>query len=104
MHDLRRLLKYLRPHWLKFTLATFAMILGGLLETAVGALVVPILDQAFATAGQGHKGSTLFGLQHLIPESGIGAWRTIAVLLILFTAVKGIFLLISWPASDNPRS
>jgi subfamily B ATP-binding cassette protein MsbA len=90
MHDLRRLLKYLRPHWLKFTLATFAMILGGLLETAVGALVVPILDQAFATAGQGHKGSTLFGLQHLIPESGIGAWRTIAVLLILFTAVKGI--------------
>jgi hypothetical protein len=32
MHDLRRLLKYLRPHWPIFSLATVAMLVGSLLE------------------------------------------------------------------------
>ena len=47
MHDLRRLLKYLRPHWPIFTLAILAMLLVGVLETAIGGLIVPIFDQAF---------------------------------------------------------
>jgi len=46
MRDLQRLLKYLRPHWIIFTLATFSMLLVGLLETAIGGLIVPIFDQA----------------------------------------------------------
>ena len=65
MRDLRRLLKYLRPHWPVFTLATFAMVLVGLLESATGALIVPIFDQAFAS-GAGQRTSTLFGLQRLL--------------------------------------
>jgi subfamily B ATP-binding cassette protein MsbA len=89
MHDLRRLLKYLKPHWVTFTLATFAMIVVGLLESATGALIVPIFDQAFAQGG-GTRTPTLFGLQHVIPESGLAAWRNIALLLIIFTAVKGV--------------
>ncbi|HVG35929.1 MAG TPA: ABC transporter transmembrane domain-containing protein [Pyrinomonadaceae bacterium] len=89
MHDLRRLLKYLKPHWGTFTLATFAMILVGLLESATGALIVPIFDQAFAQ-GEGQRTPTLFGLQHFIPASGVAAWRSIAVMIIIFTAVKGI--------------
>jgi ATP-binding cassette, subfamily B, bacterial MsbA len=89
MHDLRRLLKYLKPHWGIFTLATIAMIVVGLLESATGALIVPIFDQAFAQ-GEGQRTPTLFGLQHLIPSSGVAAWRTIAVLIVVFTAVKGI--------------
>lgn len=89
MHDLRRLLKYLKPHWGTFTLATFAMVLVGLLESATGALIVPIFDQAFAQ-GEGQRTSTLFGLQYLIPSSGLAAWRAIAILMIIFTAVKGI--------------
>ncbi|HEY6119467.1 MAG TPA: ABC transporter transmembrane domain-containing protein [Pyrinomonadaceae bacterium] len=88
MRDLQRLLKYLRPHWITFAVATFCMLVVGLLETAIGGLIVPIFDQAFAQ-GPGHRTSTLFGLQRLIPDSGLGAWKTISILLILFTVAKG---------------
>src|SRR5882724_786147 len=88
MSDLRRLLRYLLPHTGTFALATIAMIVVGLLESATGALIVPIFDQAFAQAG--HRTPTLFGLQRIIPASGLAAWRTIAVLLLVFTIVKGI--------------
>ncbi|HMF58571.1 MAG TPA: ABC transporter transmembrane domain-containing protein [Pyrinomonadaceae bacterium] len=89
MHDLRRLLKYLKPHWLTFLLATIAMVVVGLLESAVGALIVPIFDQAFAQ-GAGKRTPTLFGLQRFIPDSGLAAWRNIAIMLLLFTLVKGV--------------
>jgi subfamily B ATP-binding cassette protein MsbA len=65
------------------------MVVGGLLESAIGALIVPIFDQAFAQ-GEGHRSSTLFGLQNLIPASGLAAWRSIALLLLVFTLVKGV--------------
>ncbi|HZI18381.1 MAG TPA: ABC transporter transmembrane domain-containing protein [Pyrinomonadaceae bacterium] len=90
MRDLRRLLQYLRPHWGKFTLATLAMLAVGLLQSAIGALIVPIFDQALREPGDGgERTPTLFGLQRLIPDSGFGAWQTIAVLLIVFTVLKG---------------
>src|SRR5712691_8546954 len=89
MRDLRRLLKYLRPHQGMFTLATFAMLLVGLLESAIGGLIVPIFDQAFAQ-GSGHHTATLFGLQRIIPDSGLAAWKTISILLLTFTFAKGI--------------
>ena len=84
MRDLKRLLRYIKPHWQTFALATFAMFLVGLLEIAIGSLVVPIFDQALAHGG-GARTQTLFGLQNLIPESGLAAWRTIALLLLAFT-------------------
>ncbi len=91
MRDLRRLLFYLKPHWGKFTLATVAMFAVGLLQSAIGALLVPIFDQALRQEGSsGQRTPTLFGLQHFIPDSGFAAWRTIAVLLILFTLAKGV--------------
>lgn len=89
MQDLRRLLKYLKPHWWIFTISTVAMVFVGLLETAIRALIVPILDQASAP-GTGHQSSTLFGLQHYIPNQGIEAWKTIAVMLVVFSALKGV--------------
>jgi ATP-binding cassette, subfamily B, bacterial MsbA len=89
MHDFRRLLKYLRPHWPVFTLATLAMLLVGILESAIGGLIVPILDQAFVT-GAGQRTSTIFGLQHLIPQAPLEAWKVISILLIAFTLAKGI--------------
>ena len=89
MRDLRRLLKYLKPHGGIFTLATFAMLLVGLLESAIGGLIVPIFDQAFAQDG-GQRTPTLFGLQRMIPESGLAAWKTISILLLVFTFTKGI--------------
>src|SRR5947209_864358 len=91
MRDLRRLLFYLKPHWGKFTLATVAMLAVGLLQSATGALIVPIFDQALRQSGStGQRTPTLFGLQNFIPDSGFAAWRTIAVLLIIFTVAKGV--------------
>jgi subfamily B ATP-binding cassette protein MsbA len=90
MRDLRRLLTYLRPHRGKFALATFAMIAGAVLQSAVGALIVPIFDQAFNRGPNPAPSKTLFHLQQLIPASGFAAWRSIAVLLILFTLAKGV--------------
>src|ERR1041385_7109012 len=89
MRDLKRLLRYLKPHWETFTLATIAMIVGGLLESAIGGLIVPIFDQAFAQ-GAGQRTPTLFGLQRIIPPSGLDAWKIISVLLIVFTLTKGV--------------
>jgi ATP-binding cassette, subfamily B, bacterial MsbA len=88
MRDLRRLLRYLLPHSVIFALATLAMLVVGLLETAIGGLIVPIFDQAFAQGG-GRRTATLFGLQQLIPDSGLAAWKTISLLLIVFTVAKG---------------
>lgn len=92
MHDLRRLLYYLKPHWVKFTLATLAMLAVGLLQSAIGALIVPIFDQAFQQNGiaDPHRTPTLFGLQRIIPTSGLDAWRAISVLLVCFAIGKGI--------------
>ena len=89
MRDLRRLLKYLRPHWPIFTLATLAMLIVGILESAIGGLIVPIFDQAFVP-GAGQRTPTIFGLQHLIPQAPLEAWKMISILLIVFTFAKGI--------------
>jgi subfamily B ATP-binding cassette protein MsbA len=90
MHDLRRLLTYLKPHWGKFTLATIAMLAGAVLQSAIGALIVPIFDQALQRGGEPERTKTLFDLQHFIPESSFDAWRAIAILLIVFTLAKGV--------------
>ncbi|HYN83778.1 MAG TPA: ABC transporter transmembrane domain-containing protein [Pyrinomonadaceae bacterium] len=91
MRDLRRLLVYLKPHWGKFTLATVAMLAVGLLQSAIGALIVPIFDQALRPEGDAAgRTPTLFGLQNFIPDSGFAAWRTIALLLVAFTVAKGV--------------
>ena len=61
----------------------------GVLEIAIGGLIVPIFDQAL-TQGSGERTQTLFSLQRLIPDSGVGAWRTISLLLLSFTIAKGV--------------
>src|SRR5258707_13838804 len=89
MRDLRRLLRYLLPHTGIFAVATFALVAGGVLESATGALIIQIVDQAL-TPISGHRTPTPFGLQRLIPASGLAAFRTIALLLLVFSIVKGI--------------
>jgi subfamily B ATP-binding cassette protein MsbA len=65
------------------------MVVVGLLESAIGGLVVPIFDQAFVS-GAGQRTPTIFGLQHLIPQAPFGAWKMISILLVVFTFSKGI--------------
>lgn len=70
-------------------LATLAMVIGAVLESAINGLIVPIIDQALAQ-GPGQRTPTIFGLQNLIPDSGLAALKTISLLLLVFTAVKGV--------------
>jgi subfamily B ATP-binding cassette protein MsbA len=65
------------------------MLLVGLLEIAIRSLVVPIFDQALTPKG-GQRTQTLFGLQRIIPDSGLAAWKTISLLLLGFTLAKGV--------------
>lgn len=88
MSDLRRLLKYVRPYWLLFTLALVAMVLCAAFETAIGAMLVPIFDQFKFTAGES---KTLFDLSSLVPrDDWWRAWLVISGLLLGFTILKGV--------------
>lgn len=89
MNEFLRLLKYVRPHWLKFLFAFAAMILVAAFETATGALLVPIFDQFLPNAAKESK--TLFDLNSLIPrDNWFHAWMVISGLLLTFTICKGI--------------
>ena len=89
MNEFRRLLKYVRPHWLTFVFALLTMVLVAVFETATGALLVPIFGQ-FLPGAVGES-ETLFSLQRFIPqEPWYEAWVAISVLLLSFTVFKGI--------------
>ena len=90
MNDLKRLLKYLRPYWLTFCLAIFAMILTAIFETATGALLMPIFKQ-FQPASQESWKIFDLDVSRLIPtDDWYRAWIIISALLIGFTVAKGI--------------
>jgi len=89
MKDFQRLLRYLRPHWGTFVFATIAMVLVALFESATGALLVPIFNQALGNSTS--SSNTLFGLEKWIPQNDwSSAWATIGGLLLLFTILKGV--------------
>ncbi|HRA40705.1 MAG TPA: ABC transporter transmembrane domain-containing protein, partial [Pyrinomonadaceae bacterium] len=89
MEDLKRLLRYVRPHWFIFVMALIAMVLVAVFETATGALLVPIFDQFLPSQGKG--ADTIFDLNSLIPKDDwLRAWIVISSLLFSFTICKGI--------------
>lgn len=89
MNDFRRLLRYVRPHWLTFVFALVTMVLVAVFETAAGALLVPIFGQFLPNAVGNSK--TLFDLHKLIPQDPwYEAWLAISALLLTFTICKGI--------------
>ena len=89
MNEFRRLLKYVRPHWLTFAAAIAAMILVAIFETAIGALLVPIFGQFLP--GASGQSETLFDLHRFVPrEPWYQAWLAISALLLSFTVLKGI--------------
>ncbi len=88
MEDLKRLFKYIRPFLPMFVVAFLAMVIGALFETLTRALLVPVFDRL--APGQ-VPGQTLFDLDSLIPrDDWYRAWMMIALLLILFTILKGV--------------
>jgi subfamily B ATP-binding cassette protein MsbA len=91
MQDFKRLLKYLRPHWLAFVLAVLAMIVGGIFETAVGTMLVPII-RTFAPQLTANSDDFLWIENFLAfdPNDWLAAWLTISGLLITFSILGGI--------------
>lgn len=89
MDELKRLLSYVKPHWVKFASALVAMFFVAFFETAIGALLVPIFNQFSPLPGK--PPSTLFSLQEYIPYNDwYSAWMMISLFLIIFTIGKGI--------------
>lgn len=88
MDDLKRLLIYVRPFWLMFALALFAMFMVAVFETATGALLVPIFNQFLPNPT---KSKTIFDLSGIVPlNDWFRAWVIIGVMLFSFTILKGI--------------
>ena len=101
MQDFKRLIRYLRPHWLTFIFAFIAMIFVGLFQTATLSLTGPILNQFFGAGGtQAAKTQLPFNVQNYLPDpqkflpdvqnNWFGAWLAIAVFLLFFTIGGGI--------------
>lgn len=89
MNEFWRLLAYVKPYWLMFVAALFAMLMVAAFETATLALLVPIVDQFVQTPGL--KSKTLFDLHSAIPTGDwYAAWFRISLLLLVFTIGKGI--------------
>lgn len=83
------MLNYVRPHWAAFALALVAMVVAAVFETAIGALLVPIIEQ-FIPDRQAVT-STPFNLQEYVPtDPWYNAWFAISGMLIAFTIAKGI--------------
>jgi ATP-binding cassette, subfamily B, bacterial MsbA len=93
MHEFRRLLGYLRPYIGSFFSAMFLMLMVAVLEGATRALLVPITDR-LSVAGRAVKelpsASNLVDFNRYLPSDFHQAMYLIAVLLIVFTVVKGI--------------
>jgi len=88
MEDLKRLLNYVRPYWLMFLLALFAMFMVAVFETATGALLVPIFNQFLPNPT---KSRTIFDLSGIIPlNDWYRAWILISAMLFTFTVLKGV--------------
>jgi subfamily B ATP-binding cassette protein MsbA len=86
--DAIRLLRYVRPYWWILAFALIAMLLGAAFETAIGALLVPIIDQFKLTPGET---KTLFDLNSLIPrDDWFRAWMVVSGLLLSFSILKGV--------------
>jgi subfamily B ATP-binding cassette protein MsbA len=92
VQDFKRLLKYLRPHWLTFLIATFAMICGAVFETATTALLEPIAKKFMPEiANNAVSITSKFNFEKIIPQDDwFSAWLMISILLVSFTALNGI--------------
>ncbi len=93
MNEFRRLLGFLKPYRALFALSVVLMIVTGLLDGAMGLLLVPIFDlmtAAQAQLPQVPSALRTFDFKRWLPAGGTEAWSTIAVLLVLFTLLKGV--------------
>jgi subfamily B ATP-binding cassette protein MsbA len=93
MIELRRLLGYLKPYIGVFVVAVVLMNVVAVLEGAIRALLIPISDSLLAASGAVQhvpRANNLIDFQAYLPADSRSSMSLIAVLLIAFTAGKGV--------------
>jgi len=97
MHQLNRLLRYVRPYWFQLLVSVLCMALVGLLEAFRLLLIGPIVDRVLNPASQSHNAALLPGnrftlqLDWFVPEHFHNIWSMVAFALVMATISKGIF-------------
>ena len=96
MNDLFRLFRYARPYTLALTVGILLTLVVGIFEAARIALVRPIFDGLAGNSLASNPTSQITSFSYLteyLPQ--INQWSTIALLLLVFTLLKGIALFCS---------
>jgi len=98
MHQLKRLLRYLRPYWFYLLASVISMALVGLFDAFRLLLIGPIFDRVLNPASQSRdlplfrmpfSGQTI-DLSWFVPEHFHNVWTMVAFALVASTMLKGI--------------
>jgi subfamily B ATP-binding cassette protein MsbA len=99
MHQLNRLLRYIRPYWFQLLVSVFCLALVGLLDAFRVLLVGPIFDRVLNPASQSRElalfrvpyTSDVIDLNRFVPSYFHNVWTMVAFALVTATILKGIF-------------
>jgi subfamily B ATP-binding cassette protein MsbA len=99
MHQLNRLLRYVRPYWFQLLVSVLCLALVGLLDAFRVLLVGPIFDRVLNPASQSRElalfrvpyTSNVIDLNRLVPSYFHNVWTVVAFALVTSTLLKGVF-------------
>ena len=99
MHQLNRLLRYIRPYWFQLLVSVLCLALVGLLDAFRVLLVGPIFDRVLNPASQSRElalfrvpyTSDVIDLNRFVPSYFHNVWTMVAFALVTATILKGIF-------------
>ena len=99
MHQLNRLLRYVRPYWFQLLVSVVCLALVGLLDAFRVLLVGPIFDRVLNPASQSRElalfrvpyTSDVIDLNHFVPSYFHNVWTMVAFALVTSTILKGVF-------------
>jgi subfamily B ATP-binding cassette protein MsbA len=97
MQEIQRLASYIRPHLPLILLAVILLILSGFLEALIVMLLAPIFDQLAPGSGAAAGGSAgkFAFLEDLLGLEGGAYLAKVALFLVMFSLLKGIFLYVA---------
>jgi len=99
MHQLNRLLRYIRPYWFQLLVSVVCLALVGLFDAFRVLLVGPIFDRVLNPASQSRElalfrvpyTARVIDLNHFVPSYFHNVWTVVAFALVTSTILKGIF-------------
>ena len=98
MQQIARLLRYVRPYWLRLLASVVLMAIVGLMDAFRYLLVGPVLDRVLNPASQSNAiflfripgTSRSFYLQQFVPQHFTNAWTIVAFALVASVVIKGV--------------